>query len=77
MKSQDITAISTSIIALGVVVGGVIFLVGQNEKPKEKVPSKNRDDIERSCMWDSSQLAKEVGKYQPYEECMEANGLVP
>ena len=55
----------------------VMFFVGQNEKPKEKVPSKNRIDIERSCMWTSSQLAKEVGKYQPYEECMEANGLVP
>ena len=77
MKSQDIKAISTSIIALGVVIGGVIFFVGQNEKPKEKVPIKNPDDIERMCMRVSSNWFKESIHYQPYEECMEANGLVP
>ncbi len=37
MKSQDITAISTSIIALGVVVGGVIFFVDKKNRPFYKL----------------------------------------
>ena len=76
MKSQDITAISTSIIALGVVVGGVIFFIGQNEKAKDKAPVSNREEIERRCMrldvW-----TKELVRHKPYEECMRENGLVP
>ncbi len=90
MKSEDVTAIATSIIAIGIVIGGVILFQNQNEKAKEeqirleeiaekKAKTDKYNEYVRKSNAEtqcnwSANKPKKDKNYMPYEDCMARYG---